>query len=85
MLVEPRAIPSVARIITTSIAMEAPDTTDRLWDAKDVARYLSVSRSWVYQRAEDGTLPCLRIGALLRFDPAAIQAAIRAYAHQRGR
>jgi excisionase family DNA binding protein len=81
MLVEPRATPSVARIITTSIAMEAPDTTDRLWDAKDVARYLSVSRSWVYQRAEDGTLPCLRIGALLRFDPAAI----RAYAHQRGR
>jgi excisionase family DNA binding protein len=61
--------------------MEAPDTTDRLWDAKDVARYLSVSRSWVYQHAEDGTLPCLRIGALLRFDPAAI----RAYAHRRGR
>ncbi len=52
----------------------APDRTpppvgDGLWDANDVARYLKVSRSWVYQRAEAGLLPCIRIGGLLRFDP----------------
>jgi excisionase family DNA binding protein len=45
-----------------------------LWDAKDVATFLKVSRSWVYQRAEAGELPCVRIGALLRFDPEKIRA-----------
>lgn len=48
-----------------------------LWDAQDVAQYLKVSRSWVYHRAESGELPCLRIGALLRFDPQAIHAFAR--------
>jgi excisionase family DNA binding protein len=50
---------------------------DALWDAHDVAAYLKVSRSWVYQRAEAGQLPCLRIGGLLRFDPVAIRAYAR--------
>ncbi len=48
-----------------------------LWDANDVARYLKVSRSWVYQRAQSGLLPCLHVGGLLRFEPDAIQAFIR--------
>jgi excisionase family DNA binding protein len=48
-----------------------------LWDANDVARYLRVSRSWVYHRSESGALPCLRIGGLVRFDPAAIIAFAR--------
>ncbi len=42
---------------------------DTLWDANDVARYLKVSRSWVYHRAEAGLMPHLRVGGLLRFDP----------------
>ena len=46
----------------------------RLWDANDVARYLKVSRSWVYHRAEAGLLPLRRVGGLLRFDPASIRA-----------
>ena len=47
-----------------------PDTSgDGLWDASDVARYLKVSRFWVYHRAEAGLLPCIRVGGLLRFDP----------------
>jgi excisionase family DNA binding protein len=50
---------------------------DGLWDANDVARYLKVSRSWVYHRAEAGQLPCIRVGGLLRFDPAAIRASAR--------
>jgi excisionase family DNA binding protein len=52
--------------------MKAPLTIepdDALWDANDVARYLKVSRSWVYHRAESGLLPHLRIGGLLRFAP----------------
>lgn len=43
--------------------------SEALWDAKDVAAYLKVSRSWVYQHAEDGTLPSVRIGGLRRFVP----------------
>jgi predicted DNA-binding transcriptional regulator AlpA len=39
-----------------------------LWDAKDVAVFLKVSRSWVYHRAEAGLFPCVRI-ALGRAKP----------------
>jgi excisionase family DNA binding protein len=51
-----------------------PGPHPSLWDANDVARYLKVSRSWVYQRAESGLLPCLRVGGLVRFDPEAVHA-----------
>jgi excisionase family DNA binding protein len=51
---------------------------DRLWTANDVATFLRVSRSWVYHRAESGELPCLRIGALVRFEPEEIRAFARA-------
>ncbi len=47
---------------------------DALWDARDVASYLKASRSWVYQKAEAGLLPCLRVCGLLRFDPEAVKA-----------
>jgi excisionase family DNA binding protein len=50
---------------------------EALWDAGDVARYLKASRSYVYKAAEAGALPSLRIGSMLRFDPARI----RAFAH----
>lgn len=52
---------------------------DKLWTVKDVAAYFGVSTSWVYQHAEAGDLPCIRVGALLRFD----QDAIRAWARSR--
>ncbi len=45
-----------------------------LWTVNDVSCYLKASRSWVYQKAEAGLLPCLRVGGLLRFDPAVVQA-----------
>lgn len=47
---------------------------ESLWDAKDVARFLKVSRSWVYQKAEAGELPYLRIGGLVRFEPETVRA-----------
>lgn len=57
---------------------DAPaDKAPELWDANDVARYLKVSRSWVYQRTEAGLLPCLRLGGLLRFDPDTVRAFAR--------
>ena len=53
------------------------EPADELWDANDAARYLKVSHSWVYQRAESGLLPCLRVGGLVRFDPATVRAFAR--------
>jgi excisionase family DNA binding protein len=47
---------------------------ENLWDPKDVMLFLKVSRSWVYQRASTGELPCLRVGGLLRFEPEAVRA-----------
>ncbi|MFC1610708.1 helix-turn-helix domain-containing protein [Myxococcota bacterium] len=54
----------------TAIGYEEFET---LWDAHDVARYLKTSRSWVYQKAEAGILPYMKVGGLLRFEPATIR------------
>ncbi len=53
------------------------DGIETLWDARDVARYLKVSRSWVYQKAEAGLLPYLKVRGLVRFVPGRI----REFAH----
>jgi len=52
---------------------QKPQAEESLWDVKDVAAYLKVSRSWVYQNAAAGLLPHLKIGGLLRFNPGAIR------------
>lgn len=46
---------------------------EALWKVADVARFLSMSTSWVYKEAEAGRLPCVRIGASLRFSPEVIR------------
>jgi excisionase family DNA binding protein len=46
---------------------------ESLWDVNDIAAFLKVSRSWVYQRAAAGLLPCIKVGGLLRFSPRAIR------------
>ncbi len=48
-----------------------------LWTADDVGLYLKASRSWVYQKAEAGVIPSVRIFGLLRFHPEAIRAFAR--------
>lgn len=45
-----------------------------LKDVSWLAAYLQVSKSWVYQAVASGVIPCVRIGALVRFDPAVIRA-----------
>jgi excisionase family DNA binding protein len=64
--------------ITTLAIPASADAAEALWDANDVARYLKVSRSWVYQRAEAGLLPYLRVGGLLRFDPESVRSFVLA-------
>jgi predicted DNA-binding transcriptional regulator AlpA len=41
----------------------------RLLKAQDIAKALSVSPSTVYQWAELGQIPCLKVNGALRFDP----------------
>jgi excisionase family DNA binding protein len=60
-----------------AVVRTPPPQRDGLWDANDVARYLKASRSWVYHRAEAGQLPHMRVGGLLRFDPAVVQAFVK--------
>ncbi len=45
-----------------------------LWMAEDVAKYLKISRSWVYLHAADGSLPSVKILGARRFVPAQIRA-----------
>ncbi len=45
----------------------------RLWTVKEVAERLGMSRTWVYEKAASGELPCLHLGGALRFDPEAVR------------
>jgi predicted DNA-binding transcriptional regulator AlpA len=45
-----------------------------MWDAKDVATFLKVSRSWVYLKTNAGELPHRRMGGLIRYEPEVIRA-----------
>lgn len=40
-----------------------------LWTLREVAEYLRVSEKTVRRRVAQGTLPCVRIGRGLRFQP----------------
>lgn len=46
----------------------------RLLKVEEVAEALNVPISWVYKKAEQGILPCIRVGRYLRFDLAAVMA-----------
>src|SRR5512137_2851622 len=66
--------------VASQPASEAPAPSvlppdDELWDVRAAARYLKRSVSWVYHRAEDGTLPVRRLGGWgLRFIPGELRA-----------
>jgi predicted DNA-binding transcriptional regulator AlpA len=48
---------------------------NELWDVHAAARFLKRSASWVYHKAEDGTLPVKRIGGRgVRFIPSELRA-----------
>ena len=48
---------------------------NELWDVRAAARFLKRSVSWVYHRAEDGTLPARRLGGRgVRFIPGELRA-----------
>lgn len=51
-----------------------------LWTADDLAAYLSLSRRAVYALVAGSTVPHIRIGARLRFQPQSVQAWVKAHA-----
>ncbi len=63
----------VVRHPPAAVAELPPD--NELWDVRAAARFLKRSVSWVYHRAEDGTLPVKRLGGWgLRFVPGELRA-----------
>jgi excisionase family DNA binding protein len=54
---------------------------DELLTARDAARLLSVTVSWIYEHTRDDAddrLPCLRLGKYVRFDRADLRAYVDA-------
>ena len=47
-------------------------TTGRYWDVTQLAWYLGVPKTWIYDRTREGgpeRIPHLKLGKYLRFDP----------------
>lgn len=58
--------------------MEKPETAvEKLVDVREMARVIGVPVSWLYERTRLGTIPCIRIGKYVRFDPAEVLAFFR--------
>lgn len=50
--------------------MEKSETpVEKLVNVREMARILDVPVSWLYERTRLGTIPCIRIGKYVRFDP----------------
>jgi predicted DNA-binding transcriptional regulator AlpA len=62
--------------LRSSVAPSAELPPDNeLWDVHAAARFLKRSVSWVYHKAEDGTLPVKRLGGWgIRFIPGELRA-----------
>jgi predicted DNA-binding transcriptional regulator AlpA len=67
--------PAAARAVSAHAGPSSLPPDDELWDVRAAARYLKRSVSWVYHKAEDGTLPVRRLGGWgLRFIPGELRA-----------
>ncbi len=71
-----RRVPQEPPAVAVPVACEpALPPDNELWDVRAAARFLKRSVSWVYHRAEDGTLPVKRLGGWgLRFVPGELRA-----------
>jgi excisionase family DNA binding protein len=49
--------------------LEELETAKGLMDVKAVAKLLNVTGKTIYKLAEEQRIPCIRIGASLKFDP----------------
>ncbi len=51
----------------------AEQLRNRLWDTREAANFLKVSRSWIYARVERDEMPYIRVGGLIRFVPSQLR------------
>ncbi len=58
-------------------AADAESTVEQLKDSRGMAELLGCNSTLVEQMAKDGRVPSVRIGKLLRFEPARVLAALR--------
>jgi predicted DNA-binding transcriptional regulator AlpA len=80
----PVAVAGDARMTMAGEPELPPD--NELWDVHAAARFLKRSVSWVYHKAEDGTLPVRRLGGWgIRFVPAELRAWVVSGDDGRGR
>jgi excisionase family DNA binding protein len=63
---------------STNNDLKTDNNHEPLMTVRDVAAYVNASRSWVYQQASVGRIPCRKIGGLLRFIPSEIREWARA-------
>lgn len=45
----------------------------RYWSVEEVAEYLGVKKSWVYDASYKNRIPRYQMGRLLRFDPVEVE------------
>lgn len=57
----------------TAARLVANDAPEDLWDVRRTARYLGMSKSWVYEQVESGSIPHIKLGSRVKFDPAAVR------------
>lgn len=74
----PRRLPRAAFRARPRLALEMAVVTagrevgglaEALWRVEQTASFLNMSLSWVYKAAAVGSLPSIRIGSSLRFEP----------------
>jgi excisionase family DNA binding protein len=58
---------------------------DHLLTVEQVAAILGMRKSWVYERTLRGEIPCVKLGALLRFDPEDISRYVEAHKAGQGK
>ena len=61
--------PGPSELMGNPGAAAADHVPEPLWLVDQVARFLGVSKYWVYRQAESGLLPYRKIGGNLRFIP----------------
>lgn len=49
--------------------LEQLESEPKLMDAKRLATILGVGPKMIYRLVEEGRIPCLRLGTLIKFDP----------------
>ena len=54
--------------------LRIPIDDEDLWTAKEVAKYLKTSRSWVYEQTDKGEIPYCKLVGNKRFVPSDIRA-----------